>query len=110
MANILKRHSLMKNKYAPSLNRLRGKKYVTYRRLWLDACLSPFASDMGDTVLDLSGKRNNKRGSFSPPEQQSQVWWYVNLDMNTHPHIFANVARMPLPNTYVDTVSFVLRL
>lgn len=94
----------MKRKYIPSPDGFRENTYVTYRRLWLDTCLNAFASDMRGVVLDLGGKRDNKRGAFSPPEEQVQAWWYVNLDMDTHPNIYADVTHVPLPGMYVDCV------
>ncbi len=78
--------------------------YVTYRRLWLDACLNAFSDEIRGAVLDLGGKRENKRGSFQPPEQQAQAWWYVNLDWVTTPNIFADVTRVPLQAESVDSI------
>lgn len=76
--------------------------YVTYRRFWLDACLDAFSHEMRGIVLDLGGKRENKRGSFQPPEKQARAWWYLNLDLVTKPNIFADVARVPLKSQSVD--------
>lgn len=78
--------------------------YVTYRRLWLDSCLNAFSNEMRGTVLDLGGKREKKRGAFQPPEHQAQTWWYVNLDRETTPNIFADVTRTPLEDQSVDCV------
>lgn len=80
------------------------KNYTTYRRLWLDACLDGFADEMHGLVIDLGGKRENKRGSFLPPVEQTQAWWYINLDRQTAPDIFADVARAPLPAGSVDCI------
>lgn len=78
--------------------------YVTYRRWWLDAALSAFAKDMHGVVVDLGGKREKKRGSFQPPEHQSQAWWYINLDLGTRPNMFADVTQTPLKGGSVDCV------
>lgn len=78
--------------------------YVTYRRLWLDACLNAFSSEMRGVVLDLGGKRENKRGAFQPPEHEAQAWWYLNLDLSTHPNIFADVTTTPLKRGSVDCI------
>lgn len=78
--------------------------YVTYRRLWLDFCLHAFSNEMRGLVIDLGGKRENKRGSFSPPEDQARAWWYLNLDLNTHPNIFADVTQTPLHGQTVDCI------
>lgn len=81
-----------------------GKNYVTYRRLWLDTMLTAFAGEMRGAVVDLGGKRSNKRGTFSPPEDQAHAWWYVNLDLTTRPNIFADVTRVPARSQSVDCI------
>jgi len=78
--------------------------YVTYRRLWLDACLNAFSDEMRGMVIDLAGKRANKRGNFQPPEQESRAWWYINIDWGTNPNIFADVTRTPLSAKSVDCI------
>ena len=78
--------------------------YVTYRRFWLDACLRAFSDEMRGVVIDLGGKRENKRGAFKPPEQQTQAWWYINLDWDTFPNIFADVTRTPMQTQSVDCI------
>lgn len=54
--------------------------------------------------MDLGGKRENKRGSFQPPEHQAKVWWYLNLDWITKPNIFADVTATPLKTASVDCI------
>lgn len=78
--------------------------YVTYRRLWLDTALSAFSADMRGVVVDIGGKRTNKRGSFQPPAHQARAWWYVNLDLETKPDVYADVAQVPLRGQSVDCV------
>ena len=94
----------MRKNYIPSPSLFWQKGYVTYRRLWLDTMLSAFAHQMRGLVVDLGGKHDNKRGAFSPPEEQAQAWWYVNLDLDTRPTIYADVTRVPLPSLHVDCV------
>lgn len=55
-------------------------------------------------VMDLGGKRENKRGTFQPSEQQARVWWYLNLDLSTSPNIFADVTHTPLKTGSVDCI------
>lgn len=81
-----------------------GRNYVTYRRFWLDAMLSAFAYEMRGVVFDLGGKRNNKRGTFIAPEEQADIWLYVNLDMSTSPNIYADVTRVPARSHSVDCI------
>ena len=78
--------------------------YTTYRRLWIDSCLGVFAGEMNGVVIDLGGKRENKRGLFKPPEYQARAWWYINLDWVTAPSIFADVNRTPLQAGSADCI------
>ena len=80
------------------------KKNVTYRRNLLDFYLNVFSKEMCGLVMDLGGKRDNKRGSFKPPEYQARAWWYINLDLDTHPNIFSDVARVPIKSQAVDCI------
>lgn len=90
--------------FVPNGNGFWKKKYVTYRRFWLDFMLSSFSFDMRGIVLDLGGKRENKRGSFVPPEDQASVWWYVNLDISTTPNVYADVTRVPIQSQKTDCI------
>ena len=80
------------------------KKNVTYRRSWLDFYLHTFSKEMCGLVIDLGGKHDNKRGSFKPPEHQARAWWYINLDWETAPNIYADVTRTPLEDQSVDCI------
>lgn len=88
----------------PRLKIFPEKSYVTYRRLWLDTMLFAFAHEMLGVVVDLGGKRENKRGTFSPPEEKAQAWWYVNLDMDTKPNIYGDVTKVPVSDQSVDCI------
>lgn len=94
----------MNRNHLPSPGFFRNESYVTYRRLWLDSLLSSLAREMRGIVVDLGGKRENKRGAFAPPEGQARSWWYVNLDMGTKPNIYADVTRVPLTGRRVDCI------
>jgi SAM-dependent methyltransferase len=76
--------------------------YVTYRRLWLDTILKAFSHEMRGTVVDVAGKRENKRGAFQPPESQAAKWLYLNLDLSTEPNVYGDVQQMPLKSQSVD--------
>lgn len=78
--------------------------YVTYRRLWLDSALEAFAHEMRGVVVDVGGKRENKRGAFQPPEGQAKSWMYLNLDLSTKPNIYGDVQRIPLRGQSVDCI------
>ena len=89
---------------SPPITKIRSKDFITYRRLWLDTCLEKFEPLMRGTVLDVGGKRENKRGSFNPPENLAKAWWYVNLDNDTHPDIITDVATLPVKSGSMDVV------
>lgn len=79
-------------------------RYVTYRRLWLDAAMTRFAPEMRGVVVDLGGKRSDKRGTFQPPENQADMWLYINLDLHTNPNLFADVTQTPLKAQIADSI------
>ena len=86
----------------PEIAAIKAKTFTTYRRLWLDSCLQKNASGMRGMVVDIGGKRENKRGSFTPPEKMASAWWYVNLDLSTNPNIFADVSMLPIKSESMD--------
>lgn len=94
----------LKKKIVPERSGYWKNGYVTYRRFWLDTFLNAFSNEMRGMVIDLGGKRENKRGTFKPPEQQAQAWWYINLDRDTIPSILADVTRTPLQAQSVDCI------
>ncbi len=54
-------------------------------------------------VIDLGGKKRNKRGLFNIDAIAKQVI-YVNLDAGTEPDILADVAAVPLPESSCDII------
>lgn len=54
-------------------------------------------------IVDFGGKRENKRGLFSP-EQFGQEVIYLNIDRGSSPDICADVAAVPLADATVDAV------
>ncbi len=78
------------------------REYVTYRRFLLDTALSQTVNNLQGRVLDVGGKRENKRGAFRP--QYPDCWVYINLDESTQPDILADVQDIPLPDGQADYV------
>jgi SAM-dependent methyltransferase len=78
--------------------------FTSYRRLWLDYFLNYFSPEIRGTVVDFGGKRHNKRGTFKPPENQAEAWWYINLELTTKPDIYADVTATPLQNESADVI------
>lgn len=54
-------------------------------------------------VLDIGGKKEDKRGEFRPPIHKVQDWLYLNIDNNTLPDILASAESIPLPDGSIDT-------
>jgi hypothetical protein len=88
----------------PAITDVFSSPFVTYRRLWLDALLESHASEMHGYVIDVGGKRHNKRGHFRPPHENAKAWIYVNLDMETRPDLFADVNALPISGQSADIV------
>jgi SAM-dependent methyltransferase len=77
---------------------------VSYRRFLLDAHLSWASPLMRGRVIDLGGKRERRRGRFTPLEDERTHWTFVNLDSSTAPDLLCDVTRVPLPDEAADCV------
>jgi SAM-dependent methyltransferase len=88
----------------PSKESIKLNTLVSYRRLWLDCSLESYSTEMRGKVIDMGGKKENKRGIFHPPEENALAWWYVNLEMKTRPNIFGDVSRMPFKGECADVI------
>jgi SAM-dependent methyltransferase len=77
---------------------------VSYRRHLLDAYLRAAAPLMRGAVLDLGGKRVNRRGRFVPPKDAHTQWTYANIDETTSPDLLCDAASVPLPDASVDCI------
>jgi SAM-dependent methyltransferase len=76
----------------------------SYRRFLLDRALETAAPLKRGTVVDLGGKRMQKRGEFRPPEGQAERWIYVNLARQTGPDLVADAGAVPLRAESADCV------
>ena len=56
---------------------------ITFRRMYLDEWLERSKPLMHGKVLDIGGKKDNKRGNFRPPIEKVSSWEYVNIDKIT---------------------------
>lgn len=90
--------------FIPSRASVWSKNYVTYRRLWLDTILESFTCEMHGLVLDIGGKREDKRGSFRPPAGETKAWWYLNLELSSRPNVCADATALPLKNDCADVI------
>ena len=55
-------------------------------------------------VLDIGGRKIGKRGIFSPPLENVELWEYLNTDRLTKPDYCCSAEKIPLPDFSVDTV------
>jgi SAM-dependent methyltransferase len=70
----------------------------------LDAALVEHEHLMSGVVVDLGGKKTNKRGAFRPPESAKGRWIDVNLDPAVSPDIVADVQDVPIKDATADCV------
>lgn len=75
---------------------------ITCRRHYLDSFLMKESPGMKGHILDIGGKKANKRGEFSPPLEQVQSWKYLNSEASTEPDYCCNAESIPLETESVD--------
>lgn len=75
---------------------------ATYRRYYIDYFLTntPFAGK----VLDIGGKKINKRGAFRPPLEGLEAWEYLNTDGTTQPDYKCSAEKIPVDDNTFDMV------
>ena len=78
--------------------------FLTFRRYYLDKCLTDNISFLQGKVLDIGGKKENKRGAFRPPLKQVESWEYLNTDPSTKPDIRAGAEQIPVSDGSYNTV------
>lgn len=76
--------------------------FTSFRRHYLDQMLS--GTEFAGDVLDVGGKKENKKGAFRPPLASCRSWRYVNIDGNTSPDFLASADALPLGNESTDCV------
>ena len=59
---------------------------------------------MKGRVLDVGGKKIDRRGTFIPPFDQVNSWEYLNSDEKTKPDYCCSAENIPLEDASVDTV------
>jgi ubiquinone/menaquinone biosynthesis C-methylase UbiE len=59
---------------------------------------------MRGNVLDVGGKKTERRGEFRPPMGQVASWKYVNIDASTSPDFCCSAENIPLADGSIDTV------
>lgn len=76
--------------------------FITFRRYHLDLVMGK--TEFYGRVLDVGGKKENRRGSFLPPLDQVDTWEYLNLDPQTHPDYLCSAESIPVADETFDIV------
>lgn len=76
--------------------------YSSCHRWYLDTYLA--ATPWHGRILDIGGKKENKRGVFRPPLGDVECWEYVNIDAATQPDWLAQADAIPVPSNSYDIV------
>lgn len=76
--------------------------YSSCRRWYLDAFLT--GTPWHGRVLDIGGKKENKRGRFRPPLEAVECWEYANIDATTQPDYLAPAESLPILAASFDMV------
>ena len=79
---------------------------TSFRRYFLDKYLLRYKPLMKGKVLDLGGKKDDRRGDFIPPLDQVTSWEYLNNDNDTDPDYCCDAGNIPLADGSIDTVIF----
>ncbi len=74
----------------------------SFRRELIDQALAEFAAQFKGNILDLGGKKTNKRGTFAPPSHLS--WTYLNLNPHEGVDVVANGEALPMRSSAFDWV------
>lgn len=76
--------------------------FVTFRRFFLDRMLDSIS--FHGRVLDIGGKKKNKRGSFRPPLRADVFWEYLNTDSSTLPDYNCSAEQIPVEDASYDFI------
>lgn len=76
---------------------------VTFRRYYIDKFLNEVKATMRGRVLDVGGKKDNKRGFFRPPVDRVENWEYINIDASTNPDFIGSAEAMPIGDKVYDS-------
>jgi SAM-dependent methyltransferase len=75
---------------------------ITFRRFHLDKMLSQ--THFYGRVLDIGGKKENKKGDFRPPQKNVASWEYLNIDQTTSPDYLCSCEKIPVEDESFDMV------
>jgi len=75
---------------------------TTCRRYYLDKLLFDF--NFYGKVLDIGGKKTNKRGKFRPPIETVESWRYLNTEKSTRPDFLCSSTSVCIRDNLFDIV------
>jgi SAM-dependent methyltransferase len=78
--------------------------FISMRRFYLDSSLEKHKDLFHGRVLDIGGKKTNRRGSFTPPSKNIKEWTFLNNDPETRPDILTNAPPIPCEDNFYDVV------
>ena len=78
--------------------------FISFRRYYLDQALEENKQVFKGKVLDVGGKKDNRRGAFVPPYEQVDEWLFLNNDKQSNPDILTDLPDIPLEDNSVDVV------
>jgi ubiquinone/menaquinone biosynthesis C-methylase UbiE len=76
--------------------------FITFRRYYLDKAL--LATTFYGKVLDVGGKKDNKRGKFRPPLKNVESWKYLNIDKSTNPDYYCSADNIPVEDNSFNVI------
>lgn len=79
-------------------------KFISCRRFYIEKHLKLFFSNLSGSVLDIGGKKNNKRGNFSHLDYEQINLTFLNIDEFTGPDILATAENIPSKDNTYDAV------
>ncbi|RXK00105.1 SAM-dependent methyltransferase [Arcobacter sp. CECT 8986] len=77
-------------------------RFLTFRRYYLDEVL--ISTKFYGKVLDVGGKKDNKRGIFRPPLDTVVSWEYLNIDESTNPDYSCSADNIPVDDNTFDII------
>lgn len=75
---------------------------ITFRRYYVDKVLN--GTKFYGRILDIGGKKNNKRGNFRPPLHDIDQWEFLNIDATTNPDYCCSAEDIPLKDGFFDFI------
>lgn len=76
----------------------------TFRRTYLDAALAANRHLLTGAVLDVGGKKIDKRGKFRPQIGAGGSWTYLNIDPAAEPDLLCSADDIPVADGAFDAV------